>query len=116
LTISDYKDNFEEPNANFERLVATTDDVTFWVGQAGTDTATTKFLNKGGSGRGFVLRPDKDVQIVSILDGSSREKLKGDPVTASGGAAFSRWWGQPSFVKMVIRPTQTNTMIRLLVI
>lgn len=107
--------NGQMANYNREVTIADISDVTFKL-VSGTDTNTVKFLDKGSDGHGFILRPDKEVQILSIKDGANNEKLKGDPLTVSGNTAFVRVLKQPWFVEIVLRITQTTTNVKLLVL
>ena len=107
--------NGQMANYNREVTVADISDVTFKL-VSGTHTNTTKLLDKGSDAHGFILRPDKEVQITSIKDGANNQKLKGDPLTVAGGTTFTRVLKQPWFVEITIRTTQATTNIKLLVL
>lgn len=104
---AEYNDGRDGENIIFN--AATTDDVTINIPSAGTETATTKYLNKGSLGTGFTLRPSAAVGIVQI-----GQKTYRNPITVST-AGFS--WNKHlrDFSVIVIRPTVANTLIELLV-
>jgi|GEM_PF-4747920 len=99
---------------NIEFDAATADDYTIDMA-SGTDTATTKYLNKtnknGGNclATGFILRPDKAVGIVQINNQVFRNPIT---VSTAGFAALSH---TPDIRTIVIRTTIASTNIKLLV-
>lgn len=105
-----YIDNDGQYGENIEFDIATAaSDVTIYVIGTGTETETAKYLNKGSMGKGFVLRPDKNVSIVSIGNKTYRNPI---PVSTAG-------WVQkthiPDFSQIVIRVPNANTHINLFV-
>lgn len=88
---------------------ATTDDITIYISGSGTETATTKYLNKTGLATGFTLRPSAAVGIVQI-----GQKVYRNPITVStAGLSWNKHLRD--FSVIVIRPTVANTLIELLV-
>lgn len=85
------------------------EDFTFNIPGSGTETSTTKFLNKKSLGTGFVLRPSATVTIVQV-----NEKVLRNPITVTT-AGFSVSKHMPDLNKLVIRTATTSTIIRLLV-
>ena len=101
-------DGYHGQNIEFD-VAAEAADVTINVSSSGTETATTKYLDKGAYGKGFVLRPDKTVKIVSIGGRTFR-----DPITVST-AGWAQTTHIPDFDQIVIRTTTTSTHIKLFV-
>jgi hypothetical protein len=95
---------------NIEFLATAVGDYTIYVTGTGVDTDTTKYLNKGSCGKGFILRPDAVVSIVGIDTKTFR-----DPITITT-AGFSISTHLRDFQKIVIRVQAINTQVRLLVL
>ena len=110
--MTNYKisDNDGVDQENIEFLAVAAGDYTINIIGTGVETDTEKYLNKGSLGKGYILRPDKTVSIVSIDNKTYR-----DPFTiTTAGFAFSTH--QKDFAKIVIRVQSANTQVRLLVL
>jgi hypothetical protein len=100
------------PN-NFEETIALASDVTFYIGQSGTENATTKYISKinstGGQcyATGFVLRPSATVNIVGWNGITFR-----NPITVTT-AGFSITKNIEEIRSIVIRTLTADTIVRL---
>lgn len=112
--MDDYIENRNRGWVNKEFLQATAAEVEYIVNQSGTDTDTTKYLNKGSDGGGFVLRPSDNVQITSIKNGGT-ELIVGDPITVTS-AGFTAMRRISRLTSIKIQTLNANTMIKLLVV
>jgi hypothetical protein len=104
---SEYNDDRDWENIEF--LATSVGDYTFYIAGSGTETETTKYLNKGSLGTGFVLRPDNPVTIVQV-----NNKVFRNPITVST-AGFSVSKHVPDIHTLKIRTTVANTLIKLLI-
>ena len=75
----------------------------------GTETETTKYLNKGSLGTGFVLRPSATVSIVSI----GKKVFRNPIMVSTEGMTVSKHL--EDFSSIVIRTTATSTILRLII-
>ena len=106
---SEYNDGRDWENIEFVSTTADTEDITVNIAGSGSETATTKYLNKGSLATGFVLRPSATVTVVQI-----NEKVLRNPITVStAGLSISKH--MKDLNKLVIRTTEASTIIRLLV-
>lgn len=104
---SEYNDDRNWENIEF--TAEAQDDYTVYIPGTGSETATTKYLNKENLGTGFVLRPSATVNIVQINNKTFR-----NPITVTT-AGFSANKHLSDIHTIVIRTTTTDTIIRLLV-
>lgn len=88
------------------------EDVTVYVSGSGTDTDSTKYLNKGSNGTGVVLVADQNIAIKNIQLGGT-EKLIGDPIQIAANTRFTRMLKFPEFNAIVISVLTANTEIQL---
>ena len=106
--IDKYADNETGEGQNKEWTVPTASDVTIECEDSGTDTDTTKYLNIGRYGQGFVIRPSNNA--ISIVSIDARTYI--DPISIPPGGTYQRRQIQP-FKQIVLRTTNENKFIRL---
>ena len=94
---------------NIEFTAEAVGDYTIYVAGTGTETATTKYLNKGNLGTGLTLRPSTNVSIVTL-----GVKTYRTPQSVST-AGFSQHKHLRDFNIIVIRTYTANTILRLYV-
>lgn len=107
---------FQNEGDNKEIGIADISDVTFYFGKSGVtsanDTATDKYFDNApgdiNSVRGFFLRSNQTVQIVSMND-----IVFTDPITVVINLGHKETFQVPLIFKMVIRTTVVNTNIKL---
>lgn len=107
---------FDNIGDNKEFGVATVSDVTIFFGKSGVtsanDTATEKYFDNApgdiNSVKGFFLRNDKTIVIVSMND-----VIFTDPITVTIDKGHKETFGFPQISEMVIRTTDTNTNIKI---
>ncbi len=107
---------FDNIGDNKEIGIAAISDVTFHFGLSGftsaNDTATDKYFDNTpgdiNSVKGFFLRSDQTVQIVSM-----NEIVFTDPITVVINKGHKETFQMPQISKMKIRTTVANTNIKL---
>ena len=96
------EDYFQEAENIILDLTAN-EDITINVSSSGTESSTTKYLNKGTLGTGIILRPSVTISIIQI--GS---KVYRNPITVS--AAGLEWTKKiKQFDIIVLRPSANGT-------
>ena len=107
---AEYNDGRDWENIEFTSSSSdAVEDITFNILSSDAETSTTKNLNKGSLGTGFVLRPSTTVTIVQI-----NENVLRNPITVTtAGLSISKH--MIDLTKLIIRTTATSTIIRLLI-
>lgn len=100
----------QEAWENIEFNVASASDVTVYFILSGTDTATSKYMGMGRSAKGIVVRPSKDMSIVSMGNTTFKSPIS---VTPEGGFTAKN---MPHTYQMVVRTSDSDTVVRVLVL
>ncbi len=96
-------DDYYQEAENIILDLTANEDITIHISGSGTESATTKYLNKGRLGTGIILRPGVVVGIVQL--GS---KIYRNPITVS--VAGLEWTNKiKQFDIIVLRPAANGT-------
>ena len=101
--------NYGRDGENIEFTAVAIGDYTIYIAGTGTETDTTKYLNKGNLATGFTLRPSANVSIVTLGVKTFRT-----PISISTGG-MSQHKHLRDFNVIVIRTYSANTLIKLYV-
>ena len=93
---------------NIEFTASSIDTYTITFNQAGTDTETSKFSENRQTARKFIIRTNKNVDLLRINSTTFT-----DPITIIADKAHTEKRNVPVINKIQIRTTATNTTIKV---